>query len=172
MVHQRERLAAICATCVVFVLVNVYLPLYELRRSRSIFSKVETVSTKERLYYEITHSHQTYFFGLFFTRLILARLLTWVAMSVGKWALPIVSQLFEWVLSSTHSLVKKLSHKEIGLFLVPSVSSGTSSNKRKKKKEIPKLSPWKTRQRKARLDKAAKEIKKVIREKVFFSIHE
>merc|ERR1712189_85020 len=151
-VYKRGKTIELTLTCLLFGLITWYLPLYELRRSRGLFSSSIPVGNFERIKFELTHSHQVFYFSLLIARLVTARIFSWIFVKVVKFPW---SRVVKNVTKTTIKVSKTLTN-------IPLVSSGRKIVKRQKKSKI-----LKRRTRSStRLAEAFEEVNDVIEKKV------
>ena len=115
------------------------------------------VTTLERINFELTHSHQVFYFSLLVTRLIISRVLAWAIFKIVKlpfWCL-------KWsavkLVDSTTNLVAK----------IPPVSAGKAKKRKKQKTRVTKR---RTRSYK-RLVEAEENIKQIVASKVSYFLN-
>merc|ERR1712168_1597830 len=125
-VYKRGKTIELTLTCLLYGLITWFLPLYELRRSRGLFSSSIQIGKLERIKFELTHSHQVFYFSLLSARLVIARILSWILIKVAKFPW---SGIFKKGTKSTVKATKTLTN-------IPLVSSGRKVVKRRKKSKI------------------------------------
>ena len=148
---KRNKTIELGYVFVIYVCISLFMPMYELRRSRVLFSLLgdSHVSTWERVKFEFTQSHRVFFFSLICARLFVARILAFLLVKTIKLA--------SW--SNVSVELKRV------LCLIPKVSGGCGGAIRKRRTKIRRV---KTRSS-TRLAQAAAECRDVIEQRVLSS---